>query len=144
MAIFFQGLSGPPLGLMAYRLFDSPRHNRQEYILYGLGVRVPLFLRYFVISKSWGWGRSSIPNITSITVNKLLLYMKYGSDLISKLLNLTFLSNNHLHWILQFSIKILCYSPYLTPPPQMWLVIPKITRFAGIYMYGKKNNVYYV
>lgn len=122
MAIFFQGLSGPPLGLMAYRLFDSPRHNRQEYILYGLGVRVPLFLRYFVISKSWGWGRSSIPNITSITVNKLLLYMKYGSDLISKLLNLTFLSNNHLHWNLQFVHKdtVLVPHAYLTPQKCGW------------------------
>lgn len=66
--------------------------------------------------------------------------MKYGSDLISKLLNLTFLSNNHLHWILQFVHKDTVLVPLFDPPPQMWLVIPKITRFAGIYMYGKKKQ----
>lgn len=43
--------------------------------------------------------------------------MKYGSDLISKLLNLTFLSNNHLHWNLQFVHKDTVLVPLFDPPP---------------------------
>lgn len=69
--------------------------------------------------------------------------MIYGSDLISKLLYFTFLSNNHLHWNLQLVPKdtVLVLHAHLTPQnvvghPQTNLICRHIGK--------KKPNVYYV